>query len=46
MEANTSKAAKYQTVLAFAQNNHSGTGKVAISPAEIKGCTGVSRRYG
>jgi len=32
-------------VLAFAQNKAGESGKVAVTPAEIRGCTGVSRRY-
>jgi hypothetical protein len=32
-------------VLAFAHNKANGTDKVAVTPAEIRGCTGVSRRY-
>ena len=41
----SSKKAKFAAVLAFAANKRSGNGKVALSPHEIKGCTGVSRRY-
>mgnify|MGYP000610221254 CR=1 FL=1 len=43
---NTStKAEKITAVLTFAQNKANGSGKVAVTPAEIRGCTGVSRRY-
>jgi tetrahydromethanopterin S-methyltransferase subunit G len=41
----STKAEKFAAVLAFAQNKANGTGKAAVSPAEIRGCTGVSRRY-
>lgn len=41
----STKEEKYAAVLAFAANKHSTNGKVAVSPTEIKGCTGVSRRY-
>lgn len=41
----STKAEKITAVLAFAQNKVSGSGKVAVTPAEIRGCTGVSRRY-
>jgi hypothetical protein len=40
----SSKKAKFAAVVAFAANKRSGN-KVALSPHEIKGCTGVSRRY-
>jgi hypothetical protein len=40
----STKADKIAAVLAFAQNK-AGGGKVAVTPAEIRGCTGVSRRY-
>lgn len=39
------KTEKIAAVLSFALNKHSGQAKVAVSPQEIKGCTGVSRRY-
>jgi hypothetical protein len=39
------KAQKIATVLAFAQNKADDTAKVAVTPEEIRGCTGVSRRY-
>jgi uncharacterized coiled-coil protein SlyX len=42
---NSSQAEKVAAVLSFAVNKHSGTGKVALSPHDVKGCTGVSRRY-
>jgi ribosomal 50S subunit-associated protein YjgA (DUF615 family) len=32
-------------VLSFAANKADDSGKVAVTPAEIRGCTGVSRRY-
>jgi hypothetical protein len=41
----TSKEEKYAAVLAFAANKDTSTGKVAVTPAEVRGCTGVSRRY-
>lgn len=41
----SSKEEKYAAVLRFASNKRTTNGKVALSPAEIKGCTGVSRRY-
>lgn len=41
----TTKAEKFVAVLSFAQNKADGTGKVAVTPKEIRGCTGVSRRY-
>ncbi len=41
----TTKAEKYAAVLAFAANKDTSTGKVAVTPAEVRGCTGVSRRY-
>ena len=41
----SSKEEKYAAVLRFAANKRTANGKVAVSPAEIKGCTGVSRRY-
>lgn len=31
--------------MAFAANEAAGDGKVAVTPAEIRGLTGVSRRY-
>lgn len=43
-EAST-KEEKYAAVLAFAANKQGTDGKVAVTPAEIRGCTGVSRRY-
>jgi|AntDeeMetageno50_2_1112565.scaffolds.fasta_scaffold08019_2 hypothetical protein len=43
--ARSTKAEKYVSVLAFAANKRTGSAKVALSPAEIRGCTGVSRRY-
>lgn len=39
------KAEKITAVLVFAQNKAGDDGKVAVTPAEIRGCTGVSRRY-
>ncbi|WP_348611670.1 hypothetical protein [Halobaculum rarum] len=41
----STKAEKIAAVLTFAQNKADRTGKVAVTPAEIRGCTGVSRRY-
>ncbi|MFA1610782.1 hypothetical protein [Halobellus rubicundus] len=41
----STKAEKVATVLAFAANKAGDDGKVAVTPAEIRGCTGVSRRY-
>lgn len=41
----STKEQKYAAVLAFVANKHGSEGKVAVSPAEIRGCTGVSRRY-
>jgi hypothetical protein len=43
--AKSTKAEKFAAVLAFAANKRSGADKVAVLPGEIKGCTGVSRRY-
>lgn len=41
----SSKEEKYAAVLTFAANKRTANGKVAVSPREIKGCIGVSRRY-
>ena len=41
----TSKEEKFTAILAFAENKRNGSAKVALSPQEVKGCTGVSRRY-
>jgi hypothetical protein len=41
----STKAEKVATVLAFAANKADSDGKVAVTPFEIRGCTGVSRRY-
>ena len=41
----STKAEKVAAVLVFAANKADGSGKVAVTPAEIRGCTGVSRRY-
>jgi len=41
----STKAEKIGAVLAFAQNKADANGKVAVTPADIRGCTGVSRRY-
>ena len=41
----STKAEKIATVVAFARNKAGSEGKVAVTPAEIRGCTGVSRRY-
>jgi len=39
------KAEKIAAVLAFAMNKRNGRSKVAVSPQEVRGCAGVSRRY-
>lgn len=39
------KAEKITAVLVFAQNKVDQGGKIAVTSAEIRGCTGVSRRY-
>jgi hypothetical protein len=39
------KAEKMAAVLAFALNKHNDRSKVAVSPHEVRGCAGVSRRY-
>jgi len=39
------KSEKIAAVLSFALNKRNGQAKVAVSPHEIRGCTGVSRRY-
>jgi len=44
-EEATSKEEKFAAILAFAANKRNGSPKVALSPQEVKGCTGVSRRY-
>lgn len=41
----STKHEKYRAVLAFAQNKRANNSKVTVSPTEIQGCTGVSRRY-
>jgi hypothetical protein len=41
----TSKDEKFAAVLAFAFNKRGDGPKVAVTPEEIRGCTGVSRRY-
>ncbi|WP_435065530.1 hypothetical protein [Halobaculum sp. EA56] len=41
----STKAEKITAILMFAQNKANERGKVAVTPAEIRGCTGVSRRY-
>jgi hypothetical protein len=41
----STKAEKVATVLSFAANKADDSGKVAVTPAEVRGCTGVSRRY-
>lgn len=41
----STKAEKIGAVLAFAQNKADASGKVAVTPSEVRGCTGVSRRY-
>jgi hypothetical protein len=41
----TSKEEKFAAILAFAENKHNGSAKVALSPQEVRGYTGVSRRY-
>ncbi len=44
-EERTSKEEKIATVLMFAFNKGDGESKVSVTPQEIRGCTGVSRRY-
>lgn len=41
----TSKDEKYAAILTFAHNKQNGSAKVALTPHEIRGCVGVSRRY-
>lgn len=41
----SSKEEKFAAILAFAQNKQNGTSKVSLSPHDIRGCAGVSRRY-
>ncbi|WP_162562486.1 hypothetical protein [Salinigranum rubrum] len=41
----TSKEEKFAAVLAFAFNKRGDGSKVTVTPEEIRGCTGVSRRY-
>lgn len=41
----STKAEKFAAILAFAANKRSTNDKVAVTPSEIRGCTGVSRRY-
>lgn len=41
----STKSEKVARVLAFAANKANNGGKVAVTPAEVRGCTGVSRRY-
>jgi hypothetical protein len=41
----TTKEQKFAAVLAFAFNKRDGQSKVSVTPGEIRGCTGVSRRY-
>lgn len=41
----STKAEKIATVLLFASNKRGHKAKVTVTPAEIRGCTGVSRRY-
>ena len=41
----TSKEEKIAAVLTFAFNKGDGESKVSVTPQEIRGCTGVSRRY-
>ncbi|WP_161569986.1 hypothetical protein [Salinigranum halophilum] len=41
----TSKEEKIAAVLTFAFNKGAGESKVSVTPQEIRGCTGVSRRY-
>lgn len=43
--AKSTKAEKIAAVLSFARNKADKNGKVAVTPTEIRGCTGVSRRY-
>ncbi|WP_115864077.1 hypothetical protein [Halorussus litoreus] len=41
----TSKEEKFAAILAFAQNKRNGESKVSVTPNEVRGCAGVSRRY-
>lgn len=41
----TSKEEKFAAILTFAQNKRNGNPKVSLTPHEIRGCAGVSRRY-
>ena len=41
----TSKEEKIAAVLAFAFNKRGSESKVSVTPDEVRGCTGVSRRY-
>lgn len=41
----TSKEEKSAAIMAFAQNKRNGSTKVAVTPQEVRGCAGVSRRY-
>lgn len=36
---------RYDAGLAFVVNTQTSTGSVAVTPSEVQGCTGVSRRY-
>lgn len=44
-DENTTKEEKFAAVLAFAANKRNGSEHVALSAADIRGATGVSRRY-
>lgn len=41
----TTKEEKFAAILTFAQNKRNGSAKVSLTPHEIRGCAGVSRRY-
>lgn len=41
----STKVKKAATILAFAANKAADDGKVAVTPVEVRGCTGVSRQY-
>lgn len=41
----SSKTEKHAAVLAFAAIEDTNTTKIVVTPAEVRGCTSVSRRY-
>lgn len=43
--AASTKEEKFAAILAFARKKRNDSPKVAVSPDEIRGCVGVSRRY-